>query len=409
MITVAEAHRRIVAAFAPLAPETVSVADASGRVLAQKVVARLSQPSVDLSAMDGYAVRTLDTAAVPRELRVVGSAPAGGAYAGAVQPGEAVRIFTGGPVPAGADAIVIQEDTARAGDVVTIKELPRAGRHIRRAGLDFERDSTSIPPGKRLGPRDISLVAGMNVPWLAVHRRPMVALLATGDELLLPGETVGDNQIVASSLWGMAALVKAWGGEPLNLGIARDDTATIAASLQGAARADLLVTLGGASVGDHDLIQKALAALGFELDFWRIAMRPGKPLMFAERKGAHDATARVLGLPGNPVSSLVCALLFLKPAIERMSGLAGDMVPKQHAELAIDIAANDTREDYVRSSLEHGGDGRLRVRPFPVQDSSMLSVLAASDALLVRAPHDPARKAGDTVEIIPLPRETLAL
>ena len=409
MITVAEAHERLVGAFSALEAESVSVADASGRVLAEPVVARLSQPPADLSAMDGYAVRTADAASVPADLRVVGTAPAGGAYAGTLQPGEAVRIFTGGPVPAGADAIVIQEDTRRSGDVVTILEAPRSGRHIRRAGLDFTRGSTAFEAGRRLTPRDIALIAGMNVPWLAVHRRPRIALLATGDELVLPGEPVGANQIVASSLWGLAALVRQWGGEPVSLGIARDDVGTIARGMRMATHADLLVTLGGASVGDHDLIQKALAAESFQLDFWRIAMRPGKPLMFAERKGTDGATARVLGLPGNPVSSLVCALLFLKPVIERMGGLTGAMIVREHAELAIDIAANDTREDYVRATLERGGGGKLRVRPFPVQDSSMMSVLAASNALMVRPAHDPARKAGDLIDVIPLPQETIAL
>jgi molybdopterin molybdotransferase len=399
MISVEDAHRRIVAAFAPLPTETVSVAESSGRVLAQPVIARLSQPPADLSAMDGYAVRAADVSAVPTALRVVGSAPAGGAYPGVLRAGEAVRIFTGGPVPAGADAIVIQEDTKRDGDAVTVLEVPTAGRHIRRAGLDFAPGAIGIAAPRRLTPRDAALAAGMNVPWLAVHRRPRVAVLATGDELVLPGEPVEANQIVASSLWAIVAMVRGWGAEALPLGIARDEVGLIGERLAEAAKADVLVTLGGASVGDHDLIRQALGAQGFALDFWRIAMRPGKPLMFAERA---NSGGKVLGLPGNPVSSLVCALLFLKPAIERMLGLPGDMVATVSAELAVDVGPNDTRQDYVRSALETNGFGAMRVRPFPVQDSSMMSVLARADALLVRPAHDPARRAGERVDVIRL-------
>ncbi len=408
MITVAEAHQRIVSSFSALAAETVSVADASGRVLAEAVRARLDQPSVDLSAMDGYAVRTADVPSVPIELKVVGSAPAGGAFERALRPGEAVRIFTGGPVPAGADAIVIQEDTTRQGDIVTVLDPPRAGRHIRKAGLDFRAGDSTIDAPRRLTPRDVALAAGMNVPWLAVRRRPRVAILATGDELVLPGEPVGANRIVASSIWAVAAMVRGWGGEPVTLGIAHDDVATIATRMAEAAHADLLVTLGGASVGDHDLIQKALQAEGYALDFWRIAMRPGKPLMFAERPGTHGTSAKVLGLPGNPVSTLVCSLLFLKPAIERLLGLPGDMVTGEPGILATDVGLNDTRQDYVRATFEAPLNGQRRVRPFPIQDSSMLSVLAKSDALLVRPPHDPARKAGDAVEVIALASNGIA-
>jgi molybdopterin molybdotransferase len=237
----------------------------------------------------------------------------------------------------------------------------------------------------------------MNVPWLSVRRRPRVAILSTGDELVLPGEPVGPNQIVSSSGIAVAALVRGWGGEPILFDIARDDAALIGANIAAGAQHDLLVTLGGASVGDHDLVQDALKAQGFGLDFWRIAMRPGKPLMFAARD-----RARVLGLPGNPVSTMVCALLFLKPAIERMLGQPGDLVGTQPARLAVDVKANDTRQDYVRSKQRRAADGALTVEPNPVQDSSMLSVLAASDALLVRPAHDPARKAGDIVQIIDL-------
>ena len=401
MLTVAEAHARIVAAFEALPSETVSVADAAGRFLAAAPRARLSQPPADLSAMDGYAVRAEDVPAVPTILKLVGAAPAGGSYDKALQPGQAVRIFTGGPLPMGADSIVIQEDTKADGERITILEAPRPGRHVRKAGLDFHLDASPLAAGRLLTSRDVALAAAMNLPWLSVRRRPRVAILSTGDELVLPGEPVGPNQIVSSSGIAMAALVRGWGGEPVLFDIARDDPAVVEANIAAGAQHDLLVTLGGASVGDHDLVQAALKAQGFGLDFWQIAMRPGKPLMFAALN-----RARVLGLPGNPVSTLVCALMFVKPAMERMLGQPGDLPATRTARLAVEVKANDQRQDYVRSTLHRAADGTLTIKPNPIQDSSMLSVLAASDALLVRPPHDPARVAGDTVQIVDL--ETVA-
>ena len=397
MLTVRDAHARVIAAFAPLPAEMVSVADAAGRVLAQAPQARLTQPRVDLSAMDGYAVRVEDVPAVPSTLKLVGQAPAGGSYDHALKPGETVRIFTGGPLPMGADAIVIQEDTKAQGDQITILEAPRRGRHIRKAGLDFAAGDKPFEPGRVLTTRDVALAAAMNLPWLSVHRKPRVAILSTGDELVMPGEPVGRNQIVSSSGIAVAALMRAWGGEPSLFDIARDDARLIQDHIAAGAQHDLLITLGGASVGDHDLVQDALKAQGFSMDFWRIAMRPGKPLMFAARD-----RARVLGLPGNPVSTMVCALMFVKPALDRMLGQAGDLVATRPARLAVDLKPNDTREDYVRSKLTSAGDGTLTVEPHRVQDSSMLSVLAWSSALLVRPAHDPARKAGDTVQVIDL-------
>ncbi|CAN5769432.1 molybdopterin molybdotransferase MoeA [soil metagenome] len=396
MLSVRDAHARVIAAFETLPAETVSVAEAAGRILAQAPAARLTQPPADLSAMDGYAVRAEDVPAAPTTLTLVGQAPAGGSYDHALRPGEAVRIFTGGPLPMGADSIVIQEDTQADGSTITILEAPRIGRHIRKAGLDFTTVDRPLPVGRRLTTRDVALAAAMNLPWLSVRRKPRVAIMSTGDELVLPGETVGRNQIVSSSGIAVAALVRGWGGEPTLFDIARDEAALIEASIAAGAQHDLLITLGGASVGDHDLVQGALKAQGFAMDFWRIAMRPGKPLMFAAKD-----RARVLGLPGNPVSTMVCALLFLKPAMERMLGLPGDLVAAQPARLAIDVKANDQREDYVRATLTRTADG-LTVEPHALQDSSMLSVLAASSALLVRPAHDPARKAGDFVQIIDL-------
>ena len=397
MLTVREAHARVIAAFSALPSETVSVAEAAGRVLAVPPQARLTQPPADLSAMDGYAVRAADVPAAPTTLTLVGQAPAGGSYDRALQPGEAVRIFTGGPLPMGADSVVIQEDTKADGAKVTILEAPRLGRHVRKAGLDFSTGDTPLKAGRTLTTRDLALAAAMNHPWLSVHRKPRVAILSTGDELVMPGEPVGRNQIVSSSGIAVAALVRGWGGEPTLFDIARDDAKLIEGCIEAAAQHDLLITLGGASVGDHDLVQGALKAQGFDMDFWKIAMRPGKPLMFAARD-----RARVLGLPGNPVSTMVCALLFLKPALERMLGQPGDLVRTQPARLAVDVKQNDQREDYVRSRLGRASDGRLTVDPHPVQDSSMLSVLAACDGLMIRPPHDPARKAGDVVQVVDL-------
>jgi molybdopterin molybdotransferase len=307
-----------------------------------------------------------------------------------------VRIFTGGPLPAGADTIVIQENTrAGAPGSVTILEGVTPGRHIRRRGLDFSSGAEGIAAGRRLTPRDVALAAAMNVPWLTVWRRPRVAILATGDELVMPGEPVGPNRIVSSSGLAVAALVREWGGEPTVMGIARDDRGVIGRHVAAAKRFDLLVTLGGASVGDHDLVQDVLKAEGFALDFWRIAMRPGKPLMFAETPGC-----KALGLPGNPVSTLVCALLFLRPALARMSGLPGEPVATTTATLAVDVGANDTREDYVRATLARDGQGGLSVTPFKVQDSSMLAIMARSDGFIVRPAHDPARRAGEPVRVV---------
>jgi molybdopterin molybdotransferase len=397
MLTVRDAHARVIAAFDALPAEMVSVADAAGRALAQPPKARLTQPPADLSAMDGYAVRVEDVPAVPTILKLVGQAPAGGSYDHALKPGETVRIFTGGPLPMGADAIVIQEDTKADGEKITILEEPRLGRHVRKAGLDFAAGDQPFEPGRILTTRDVALAAAMNLPWLSVHRKPRVAILSTGDELVMPGEPVGRNQIVSSSGIAVAALVRVWGGEPTLFDIARDDARLIQERISAGAQHDLLITLGGASVGDHDLVQAALKDQGFALDFWRIAMRPGKPLMFAARD-----RARVLGLPGNPVSTMVCALMFMKPAIDRMLGQSGDLVGTRPARLAVDLKANDTREDYVRSRLSRSADGGLTVEPHPVQDSSMLSVLASSSALMVRPAHDPARKAGDVVQVIDL-------
>ncbi len=315
MISVAEARARILAGLRPTETEIVHLAEAWGRVAAAPLLARVTQPPQDVSAMDGFALRAEDGAQGAR-LRIAGSAPAGHPWTGTLQAGEALRLFTGSIMPAGADAVLLQEDADEADGIVTVRERVAAGRHVRRAGQDFAAGDVLIPAGRRLTARDVGLAASGNLPWLAVHRRPRVAILATGDEIALPGEPIPPGGIVSSNAHALAAFVRAAGAEPLVLPIAPDDVDAIAAAAS--VPADLLVTTGGASVGAHDLVQQGLGRRGLALDFWKIAMRPGKPLMFG-RMGATP----VLGLPGNPVSALVCAVLFLHPALARLGGPAG--------------------------------------------------------------------------------------
>ncbi len=395
LMPVAEARQRVLDAMTPVSAETVPLSDGLGRVLAHDVIACVTQPPMAVSAMDGYAVRAADVVAVPCNLEIVGEAPAGGAYDGVVGPGQTVRIFTGGPLPRGADAIVIQEDTARDGDRVTINEASPSGRHVRPAGLDFSTGDVGIQIGRVLTARDIALAAAMNVPWLRVRRRPKIAVLATGDELVMPGEAIGPNQIVSSNNVGLSAMIRAAGGEAVDLGIARDDAGSLRTLAQGARSADLLVTIGGASVGDHDLIQSVLGETGLAVDFWRIAMRPGKPLIFGQL-----GDVPMLGLPGNPVSALVCGLIFLRPAIAALLG-SEDPGPKlSPVTLGEDLRENDRRQDYLRAKLSTGDNGQTISTPFSKQDSSMLSRLAHADCLIVRPPQAPAAAAGDTVDAI---------
>lgn len=398
MISVAEALERILAGVSTLPSETVSLGHAVGRVLAADVSARVTQPPVDISAMDGYAVRAADIARVPVKLRAIGEAPAGGAFEGRIGPGEAVRIFTGGPVPEGADTIIIQEDVETDGEQINVREGVAPGTHVRPAGLDFRAGDVGVAAGRSLTPRDIGLAAAMNVPWLDVRRKPRIALLATGNEIVRPGESIGRNQIVSSNALALAALIASNGGESFDLGIALDTPQSLQSMVQGARGGDMLVTMGGASVGDHDLVHSVLGGEGLEIDFWKIAMRPGKPLMFGNINGTP-----MLGLPGNPVSSLVCGLIFLVPAIRAMLGLAN---PQQHARLravlGCALEANDRREDYLRARLTRNGEDNLVATPFAKQDSSMLSLLAQSECLVVRPPCAPSAGAGETVEIIPL-------
>lgn len=393
MIPVSEARDRILAALSPTPAETVPLAVAAGRVLARPVRARLTQPPAAVSAMDGYAVRAMD-ATDGAILAVVGSAPAGHPYAGVVGPGQAVRIFTGGFIPTGADAILLQEDAAAMGEQVAVRETVAEGRWIRPAGLDFTAGETLLEQGRKLTARDIGLAAAANHPWLAVHRAPRIGILATGDEIALPGEPIPEGGIVSSNAHALAALVRAAGGEPVVLPIAPDDEAAIIALAADARGCEMLVTTGGASVGDHDLVQKALGPQGFALDFWKIAMRPGKPLIWG-RLGETP----LLGLPGNPVSALVCAVVFLLPALRVLQGQPGGATPTHTAILGAPLPENDRREDYMRASLS--ADGRV-VTAFKRQDSSMLKTLARAEALVIRAPHAPALPEGAEVEIIRL-------
>lgn len=404
MISVEEARTRLLKLVKPLAPEQVALPNAFGRVLAEDVMARRTQPPAALSAMDGYAVRAADVARVPARLKVVGAVPAGKSYDAPVGSGEAVRIFTGAPLPAGTDAIVIQEDTERDGDIVVVRESAPTGRYVRPAGLDFNAGAVELRAGRRLTARDIGLAAAMDRPWLMVRRRPQVAILSTGDEIVMPGDPIGPNQIVSSNSLALGAFVAACGAVPLQLGIAADTPGAVQRAAEGARGADLLVTTGGASVGEHDLVKDALGAEELEIDFWTIAMRPGKPLMVGRYRDA-----AMVGLPGNPVSTLVCALIFLKPALERLSGLDPAAVPPLTARLAVALPENDRREDYLRASLSRSADGELKAKPFAKQDSSMMSLLARSDCLVVRPPHAPAAKAGERVTIIPLGGGLLSL
>ncbi len=396
MILVEEALARLLEPLTSLAAEQVSLPDAFGRVLAEDVAARRTQPPFAVSAMDGYAARAVDVAQVPVRLKLVGTVPAGQAFAGTVGAGEAVRIFTGAPVPRGADCIVIQEDTDRpAEDSVAVRKGAPLGHYIRPAGLDFHEGEIGLAAGRLLTARDIGLAAAMNRPWLMVRRRPRVAILATGDEIAMPGDPIGANQIVSSNALALGALVSACGGIPLQLGIAADDIGSLQRAASGAIGADLLLTTGGASVGEHDLVREALAAQGLELDFWKIALRPGKPLMVGRVHGT-----RLIGLPGNPVSSLVCGLIFVRPALQRLLGLSEATETAATARLAVALPANDRRQDYLRAHSRRADDGTLEATPFDRQDSSMMSLLARADCLIIRPPLAPAAAIGASVPIL---------
>ena len=398
LIPVAEALERLLDGAGPLPGESVPLMEAMERVLAEPVVALRTQPPFDASAMDGYAVRSADLDTLPVRLSVIGAAPAGHAFAGAVGEKKAVRIFTGAPMPAGADTVVIQENTRDLGNsAIEVVEATAHGANIRKAGLDFAEGDLLLEKGRRLDPAALSLAASANHPQLRVVRRPLVAMIATGDELRAPGSAPGPGQIVSSNAYGVAATAHSVGARALDLGIAADRKEDIADRIRQAvaAKADVLVTLGGASVGDLDLVHDVLAAEGMTLDFWKVAMRPGKPLM-SGRLGA----MRCLGLPGNPVASLVCSQLFLKPLLARLGGRA-HRPDLRDAVLGTAMAANDRRQDYVRAGVREE-NGRLVATPFIIQDSSMLRRIAEADGLIVREPFAPAATAGDPCRVLML-------
>ena len=398
LVPVSEALERLLDGARPSGQESVALMDAADRVLAEPVVALRTQPPFNASAMDGYAARATDVASVPARLAVIGMAPAGRGFDGSVGKAQAVRIFTGAPVPDGADTIVIQENVRDlGGGVIEVTEPTAEGRNIRRIGLDFSEGDILLEKDRLLDPAALSLAASANHPSVNVVKRPLVAIIATGDELLPPGSELGPDQIISSNAYGVAAAAQSVGARVLDLGIAADRKDAIAALVKQAveAGADVIVTLGGASVGDHDLIHDVLTGEGMTLDFWKIAMRPGKPLMFG-RLG----NIRCIGLPGNPVASLVCSQLFLKPLLARLGG-RNHRQDVREARLGVAMSANDLRQDYVRAVVKEDA-GELTATPFGIQDSSMLRMLADANGLIVRAPFAPAAAAGAPCSVLML-------
>jgi molybdopterin molybdotransferase len=399
LLPVGEALARVLAVpCGPLRRETVPLSQAHGRTLAADLAAKRTQPPKAVSAMDGYALRAADAATPGVHLAVIGESAAGRGFFGKLGSGEAVRIFTGAPVPDGADTIVIQENTKVEGAAVVIDSPVKPQAHIRPAGLDFSEGEVLLPAGTRLGASEVALAAAMNHADVEVAAKPRAAILATGDELVMPGNKPGPDQIVASNPFAIAAFVEQAGGAPIDLGIATDDFAALERAIERALeeKADVLVTLGGASVGQHDLVQSALTRRGMQLGFWRIAMRPGKPLIHG-----HMGAMSILGLPGNPVSSIVCAILFLVPLIRHLQGDPNAAAPRDEpAILGADLSANDGRKDYLRARLSRDAEGRPVATAATVQDSSMLRVLADSNCLVIREPHAPAARAGETCRVL---------
>ena len=398
LLPVAEALARVLADASALAAEDVPLDDALGRVLTEDVKALRTQPPAAVSAMDGYAVRAADVVQAPASLALIGEVAAGHPFDGEVGAREAARIFTGGMMPVGSDTVVIQEITTRDGDTVTISKPTALGRNVRPQGVDFTEGQTLLTKGRRLTGRDLMLAAAMNYPTVQVHRRPKVAVLGTGDELVAPGSTPGPGEIVYSNGFAIGAMIRSEGAEAIDLGVAHDRVEDIAAGLRKArtAGADVLVTTGGASVGEHDLVQRALAGEGLDLSFWRVALRPGRPMMHGRLSAMH-----VLGVPGNPVSSYVCAFLFLVPLIRRLAGRDDVERVPQRARLGGALPENDERQDYLRATLAAGADG-LVATPLPAQDSSLMATLAKADCLVIREPHAPPAPAGSPCVILKL-------
>ena len=391
MISVSEALARAFALAPSMPMGFVPVEKAAGRVLIEPVKSMRDQPPFGASAMDGYAARSVDVAA-GQSLQVIGQSAAGARFDGGVGPGQAVRIFTGAPVPDGADRVVIQEDVIADGSAITIGENIGDASHIRPVGCDFRAGATIAAP-LRLGPSDVALLAAMNIALVPVSRQPEVALIASGDELVSPGQDPGEDQIIASNNVALAAITQSEGAIVRTLPIARDNVASIKLAFELASGADLIITSGGASVGDHDLIGPVAAELGMDQSFYKVAMRPGKPLM-AGRLGA----AMVFGLPGNPVSAIVCAEVFLRPILRAMQGLPAIAMARHHAKLGADLSENGPREHYMRAHVAPEGTIEAAER----QDSALISVMRSANALLIRPPGDPARSVGATVEYLPV-------
>ena len=392
MISVAEALDALFDLVEPydVGTEYVQLRQASGRVLARDVAAKRTQPPFSASAMDGYALRA-DEAEPDAMFSVIGEAAAGHGFDGDVGPGQAVRIFTGAPLPESADHIVIQEDVTRRGGLITLGRSLEKKSHIRPAGGDFKAGQNVTAP-KRLRPTDVALLAAMNIARVPVMRRPSVAIVATGDELVAPGEEPGRDQIIASNSYGLAAMLDELGAETRVLPIARDTHGSLETAFDLASTADLVITIGGASVGDHDLVASVAADLGMQRSFYKVAMRPGKPLMAGRLRDTP-----MIGLPGNPVSALVCGTVFIAPVLRAMLGLGRTAAPRQSAPLASPLPPNGPREHYMRATLTENG-----LQAFQRQDSSLLTVLAGADALLVRPPRDPERSVGAILEYVPL-------
>ncbi len=391
-----DALARILAAAPQPKTETIKIEHAAGRVLAAPVTANLTQPPFSASAMDGYALRAADLKQADTKLKLIGTSQAGARFEGALSAGEALRIFTGAPVPQGADAVVMQENCTAEGDTITIHQQVEAGRNIRPAGGDFAEGDRLLEAGRALSPHDVALAAAANHAELTVARAPRIAILSTGDELVKPGTAPGPDQIIASNAIGLSALIESWGGEAIDLGLLPDDLGAITNAITQADDYDALVTIGGASVGDHDHVHTALTQAGAAMDFWKVAIKPGKPLMFGALNGQP-----VLGLPGNPVSAIVVAHLFLAPLIGAMLG-AAQLQENPTARLGTDLPANGKRRDHIRATLAQGVDGMPTVTPLPVQDSAHLRVLAIANALIIRAVNAPAAKAGERTFILPL-------
>ena len=394
LLPVEEALTRILDGVKPLAMETIKLNQARGRVLAQSIKARRDQPPFAASAMDGYAVRFADVAVLPATLKLAGTSAAGHAYKGTLKPGQAIRILTGAPLPKGADTIVIQENTTRLAGVILVNEATPFAKNIRKRGLDFAKGNLLVAKGTQLSARDVGLLAAGNNPTVLTYRKPKVVLFTTGDELVLPGQHPRADQIISSNSHALEAMAKHFGADVVNLGIIKDNLKLTVSAIRKGLGADVLLTTGGASVGDHDYVQEAFKACGVKIGFWKIALRPGKPFMYGRKGKTH-----VMGLPGNPVSALVTAQIFLRPLMNVMQGLPGSETPA-FAKLSTALPANDARQDYMRATLELASDGSRQVSAYTAQDSSMQRLLQSSQALIIRPPNAPSAEIGELVPVL---------